>query len=226
MRLAVGMSCLFFILGLNVRLSAQPAFLAPLQKALQHFSAAGSLEQSQKALETLEELAASFSQDWQVQYWTAFVTTQVARQKAPADRPAMMDRAQLHLDLSSQRQPEGSARVRSDHFALQYLIDDFRAGSFWAAGDQLNGMKYNLQANEALGKAIKADLENPRTYLLSGTKLISDSRRTQDSSLMLAGKLLLQEAQELFQRDDPPAGFPDWGRGWISFWLTQTDLDN
>ncbi len=29
MRLAVGMSCLFFILGLNVRLSAQPAFLGP-----------------------------------------------------------------------------------------------------------------------------------------------------------------------------------------------------
>lgn len=192
-----------------------------LSEAIQAFQEANDITGMIASIPLFKE-ANNKSKTWIPAYWTSFVYSQTGR--ISENPPVYYDSAQYYLDEVIAM--DGlSEKEQSDVHVLQSLIYGLRAGGFWSQGDRENGMKYSNLDSDALSRAIKLDMENPRIYLLSGTSLISDGLRNQDAGYILAGGQMLEIAKAKYEANKPSNElYPDWGKGWINFWLERAKI--
>ena len=161
-------------------------------------------------------------------YWTAFYYSQVGRQANQINRNAMefYDSAQVYLDRAHHAKAQMSALEKSDHYALQSLIYNLKAGAYWSVGDNQNGTDHVKKSSTALNQAIKEYDSNPRVYLLGGTDLVSNGLRLNNSAWIIAGREMLVKAKALYGDFKPASDIaPSWGSSWINFWISRAKLD-
>ena len=214
----------FFLLLLSISWfvgSTQKASDKKLSSAIQAFQDANDLAGMIASIPLFKE-AVDKGNTWIPAYWTSFVYSQTGRiSESPS---AYYDSAQFYLD-QVMTMDDLSEKVQSDVQVLQSLIYGLRAGGYWSKGDRENGLKYSNLDSEALSKAIKLNMDNPRIYLLSGTSLISDGLRNQDAGYILAGGQMLEIAKAKYEANKPANElYPDWGKGWINFWMQRAKI--
>lgn len=174
--------------------------------------------------EVMQKLSDARPDDWVAAYWTSYFNSQTGRNSnAPMD---YYEKAQTYYDRAFSALKEKTAVESSDFHALQSLIYNLTAVVHWSNGDRQNGTQMSQKASAALSQAIKAYDKNPRVYLLTGTDLISNGQRIQNNSWVMAGREMLEKAQELFISEKPASDIaPSWGSGWINFWLNRAQID-
>ncbi len=214
----------FFLLFLLITWfagSSQKSNDSKLSSAIQTFNDANDVTGMLASISLFKE-ATEASKNWIPAYWTSFAYSQTGRL---SDSPNLYyDSAQYYLDkvlaingLSKEEQ--------SDVHVLQSLIYGLRSGGYWSKGDRENGLKFSNLDSEALTKAIQLNIENPRIYLLSGTSLISDGLRNRDAGYLLAGGQMLEIAKAKYEANKLTNElYPDWGKGWINFWMERAKI--
>ncbi len=194
-----------------------------LAAAIQAFQDATEITGMMESVQMFKEVSDK-DKGWIPAYWTSFAFSQIGR--LSENPPAYYDSAQLYLDKVVSNKALSDIE-KSDVHALQSLIYGLRAGSFWAKGDRENGLKYSNLDSESLAKAIEQNGNNPRVYLLSGTSIISDGLRNQDAGYLLAGKHMLEMAKAKYEASESSNElYPNWGKGWINFWLGRAKLSS
>lgn len=216
---------LTLILVLSVGFAhAQKSSDKQLAKAIQMFQDATEITGMIASIQVFKEVSDKSPKVWKSAYWTSFVYSQTGR--LSENPPAYYDSAQFYLDRV--KSIDGlSKSEQSDVHVLQSLIYGLQAGTYWTKGDRENGMKYSNMDSDALGKAIALNKENPRVYLLSGTGIISDGLRNNDPGYLLAGGQMLEIAKSKYEANQSSDKlYPDWGQGWINFWMERAKMDD
>lgn len=211
------------LLGICISLQAQQKDDQILAKAIKIFNDADDLKGMLQSTALFKEAVEKNPDNWINTYWTAFVYSQCGRL---TEEPLVYyDTAQMYLDQTKEKLDGLNDRQQSDVYILESLIYSLKAGPYWAKGDRQMGMKLNQKENASLSKAVALNIDNPRVYLLTGTGLISDGRRTSNDGYILAGRKMLEIAQQKYDvnKSENPL-YPDWGSGWVNFWLSNSKL--
>jgi hypothetical protein len=137
------------------------------------------------------------------------------------DQLPYYDSAQYFLDKAISRKGYDD-KMKSEIMVVQSLIYGLRTGPYWASNDRTNAEKYSQLESEALNEALRLNKDNPRIYLLGGASIIYDGRRMKNEVYYLAGTEMLKTAEDKYKKFPAASPIhPNWGRGWISFWLSQ-----
>ena len=200
-----------------------------LKNAIALHSEATDVHQELIAAQTLKHLSDMHPNDWRPAYWAAFVYTQAGR--ISEDQLPYYDTAQILLNKAVMTHKNQTNREKSEYLILQSLIYNLQRGPHWQKGDRETAMKFTNLMLEERQKAVRANPDNPRVLLLMGTGYISEGKRRKDPSMLLAGKVLLEEANRKYEEFPPENGLaPSWGKGWINYWLSNigdiADLSN
>ena len=197
---------------------------AAIEAALNTFDQASGLPGMRQSIKEMKAVSDSDPDDWYSAYWTSFFYSQTGRLTQAAK--TYYDSAQIYFDKANAIHKDKSKVETSDFHALQSLIYNLQSSVYWQMGDRTNGMKLDNQSNQELNLAIKANINNPRVYLLSGTDLISNGQRTQNNGWVLAGKEILEKAKTLYSSQKPSSSIaPSWGSGWVNFWIARAKVD-
>ncbi|MEM7298437.1 MAG: hypothetical protein AAF391_09255 [Bacteroidota bacterium] len=194
-----------------------------LTDAVKTFDDAKDLSGMLVSTQLFKQASSSQPDSWISSYWTAFAFSQCGRlTETPL---AYYDTAQLYLDKTKEKINSLDDSQKSDVYALESLISGLKSGPYWAQGDRENGMKFSAIENQSLSKAMALNMDNPRVYLLTGTGLISDGKRIQNDGYILAGRKMLEIARQKYEANDlDDALYPNWGHGWINFWMANSKL--
>jgi hypothetical protein len=104
----------------------------------------------------------------------------------------------------------------SEIFVVKKMIATLRM-----IGDPMNRfMTYGPQAAEALETAKKLDANNPRVYLLEGQDKYYTPEQYGGSKE--EAKVLFEKSKQLFESFKPASSIhPDWGKGTVTYMLSQ-----
>lgn len=213
---------LTLLMGLVLHASAQSN--ANIASALGTFNEAADQNGMLQAVKEMKAVSDQDQDDWLAAYWTSFFYSQTGRNSGQPK--AYYDSAQLYFDRAKASHPEQTPVESSEFHVLQSLIYDLTAGTYWTTGDTNNGTRLNNLANSELNLAIKNNPRNPRVYLLTGTDLISNGLRLNNNGWTMAGKEILEKARTLYESEKPGSDIaPNWGNGWINFWISRAKID-
>ena len=218
------MKCIITLILITscISLNAQGNENPTLTKAIKLFDDSQDLDGMLMSAELFKEASDEDPNNWIYNYWTAFVYSQCGRL---TEKPLIYyDTAQFYLDRVKKELASLNDKQQSDVYALESLISGLKSGPYWAKGDRDMGMKLSKVENESLSKAMALNMDNPRVYLLTGTGLISDGKRTNNTGYVLAGRKMLEIAREKYMMASQDVIYPNWGHGWINFWLSNAKL--
>lgn len=192
-----------------------------MQMALFIHDTASVYESEVKAIEAFQSITKDYKQAWLPHYWASYIYTQIARTRnAPDGRTPLklLEESQKSLDLAKSKMPKDSPNLESDVHALQGFIY-----YFLSIGDKKEKEEeWRGKMKLAYKKAISLNPENPLIYVLQGTGLLQDKERI---GSVLAGKVLLNEANRLFKLTNQPRALTtNWNQEWLYlYWLKFAD---
>lgn len=206
-------------------LGQNPELIEDLEFAIQIHDTASVYESESEATEAFEKVCEKYPQNWRPFYWTAYMYTQVGRlveiMKRDDDPMTFIDKAQAYFDKASTRLPDKTSGEQSDFQALQSLIYLFKARY---SEDETSQNKFKAASEDALNQAIQANPENPLVYVLTGTALIGEGAREKNVADILAGRILLKQAQKMFEAARLERSLTvHWNREWLPFWLPYSE---
>lgn len=145
-------------------LSAQSKqYLSMMEKTIAQMDTARSVDDFQKIANVFERISNAEQKEWLPNYYFALCQIYMAGLSMEGGNPenmtAYIDQAQKATEHCMTIAPE-----ESEVYALQGYVYTAR---IWS-DPVLGGPKFSPLANEAYGKAIALDTENPRAYFLRG----------------------------------------------------------
>jgi len=220
------MSILALCLLATTQLLAQnPELIADMEFAIQIHDTASVFESELEAINAFEKVCEKYPDQWRPFYWTAYMYTQIGRlveiMERDDDPVVFVDKAQAYFDKASARLPDRTKDERANFQALQSLIYLFKARY---SESEASRDEFKTASQEALHQAIRANPENPLVYVLTGTALIGEGAREKNIADILAGRILLKEAQKMFEKADPKRSLTlHWNSEWLPFWLPYSE---
>ena len=194
-----------------------------LTKALVAYDKAKDTKGMEAATQLFKNISDNNKNEWLAAYWTSFLYTQTGRMVD--EQLPYYEKSQTYIDRAFKAKKSFTSSEKSELYALQHLINNLTSGPYWRKGDRENGMKYSNLKRESLNQAIIYNSENPRIYLLTGMGLINDGKRNQDTGYIFAGKVMLKTAKLKYKSEESESKvYPNWGEGWINFWLANSKL--
>ncbi|NIR73224.1 hypothetical protein GWO43_08005 [candidate division KSB1 bacterium] len=215
----------FCLLTATQVLGQNPELVKDLEFAIHIHDTASVFESEIEATAAFEKVCEKFPENWRPFYWTAYMYTQIGRAvdilKRNEDPMSFIDEAQAYFDKAAARLSNKTSGEQSDFQALQSLIYLFKARF---SEDETSQNIFKAAGQDALNQAIQANPENPLVYVLTGTALIGEGTGEKNMADILAGRVLLKEAQKKFEAARPERSLTlHWNREWLPFWLPYTE---
>lgn len=174
-----------------------------------------------QAIEAFQSIAQDYSESWLADYWTSYIYTQISRVKEIPDGRTtieLLEASQKSLDVAKSKVKEMTPDIESDFHALQGFIYYFLS----IRDKKDKEAEYRKLSEQSYRKALSLDSENPLMYVLKGTGLLRDTERI---GSVLAGRVLLMEANRLFKLSNQPRALTtNWNQEWLYlYWLKFAD---
>ncbi|GAB5533903.1 MAG: hypothetical protein Rubg2KO_01520 [Rubricoccaceae bacterium] len=214
------LSILLFVLCAHGAVAQSPSYVRAVEHALANEDTTSTLDTMLDAITEFERIAEQYPERWEALYWAAHLYGQAARLEDRAGNDESLihhDKAQTYYDQAQEAWaalPERTAVEESDFYILQALLYGLRSSYSFRHGETDQARLLIALENEYTLRAALANPNNPRLYMSRGIDLIVHEKTREE------GRRLLNEAIQKYAEHPPASSIaPNWGRGWIDFWL-------
>lgn len=188
-----------FIAG---HLAAQTKYESAMQKGLDQFSAAKSVEDMSAASAFFERIGDAEKDKWLPYYYAAYTNYITGWMNPKADKDKVADKSK---DLIAKA--EAIEKDNSEIYCLRQMV----AIQQMTVDPMTRWQTYGAEARQALENAKKADPNNPRVYYLDGQSLFRTPEAFGGGKAV--AKKLAEKAVELFKTFKPASPLhPNWGK--------------
>ena len=169
---------------------------------------------------SFERIAEAEKNQWLAYYYAAFCNTSAGLMVAGSGdmMAAKADKTDPYADKAEKqiKKAEEMMKDNSEIYIVKKMIATLRM-----IGDPMNRyMTYGPEAQAMLDEAKKLDANNPRVYLLEGQDKFYTPQEFGGSKE--EAKVLFEKSKQLFETFKPASTVhPNWGKGTISYFLSQ-----
>ncbi len=211
-------------------LAQDMAFAIAMKNASVAHDTASSAESELLAIEACKKIIRQYPNAWAPYFWTSYYATQITRypsiirgEKRQKDVSHYLEMAQQNLDQATKLVPADANRIRSSFSALQALIYAFKVSSV----PENEIAQYQARYREAISEAIQSSPDNPVVHVLLATDMIKEGQRDEDIRKLVAGKVMLNSAEETFnlleENQIHHSLTHHFNQEWVSFWSSHVE---
>lgn len=183
------------------QLIAQTKYESGMQKGLEQFAAAKSVEDMAAASAFFERIADAEKDKWLPYYYAAYANHLTGWMNPKADKDKVAEKSKDLLSKAETLERNAETYCMRQMIAIQQMTVD--PMSRWQT--------YGTEAGNALAEARKIDAANPRIYLLDGQTLMNTPEAFGGGKAV--AKKLFEKAVELFGNFKPASPMhPTWGK--------------
>ena len=183
------------------QLVAQTKYETGMQKGLEQFLAAKSVEDMAAASAFFERIADAEKDKWLPYYYAAYANHLTGWMNPKADKDKVAEKSKDLLSKAEALERNAETYCMRQMVAIQQMTVD--PMSRWQT--------YGTEATNALAEAKKADANNPRIYLLDGQTLMNTPEAFGGGKAV--AKKLFEKALTLYDSFKPVSPMhPSWGK--------------
>lgn len=187
-----------FLVG---QLAAQTKYEAGMQKGLEQFGAAKTVEDMATASAFFERIADAEKDKWLPYYYAAYANHLTGWMNPKADKDKVAEKSKDLLSKAEALERNSETYCMRQMIAIQQMTVD--AMTRWQT--------FGTEAGNALAEAKKADPNNPRIYFLDGQTLMNTPEAFGGGKAV--AKKLFEKSLTLFETFKPASPMhPNWGK--------------
>ena len=188
---------------ISVNLFAQSEYEKAVEKNLELFGNAKSLEDMKSVANNFERIATAETDKWIPRYYASLINVILSfKTQDVAQKQQYLDYAQQQLDEAMEIDDK-----ESELHALQGMLYQ----AYITLDPMNNGQLYSGKANTSFGMAKKLNPENPRPYYLEALSIMYTPEEYGGGKNV--AQPMLSHALELFAEFEPANNLmPDWGK--------------
>ena len=155
-----------------------------------------------------ERLALAAPTDWLANYYTAYVNIRIADQSSGGTIDSYCDQAEKYLKIAAQQKEADPSEIN----ALYAYLYSAKV----KVNPMFRGAKYGKMSREYSEKALKANADNPRPYLIRAIGIYFTPKAFGGG--VEKARPMLAKALEKFEQFQPKTpNHPHWGKGMAEY---------
>lgn len=187
-----------FLVG---QLAAQTKYEAGMQKGLEQFGAAKTVEDMATASAFFERIADAEKDKWLPYYYAAYANHLTGWMNPKADKDKVAEKSKDLLSKAEALERNAETYCMRQMIAVQQMTVD----------PMTRWQTFGTEAGNALAEAKKADPNNPRIYFLDGQTLMNTPEAFGGGKAV--AKKLFEKSLTLFETFQPASPMhPNWGK--------------